>query len=172
MARNKDIVTRSVVCPNEHCGGTVYEKDYSRNDGGKLVPVWKCTNCLRETPLTSPHRRTNHQKAVEAWRRLQDAWKPVNESLLALVDAKTVKSGAYMVYSSSYNYHMDKLLLNEHPTNFDVRYHIEKAKDDFAKAQAFVAEEKEKSCPFKAGYSFQMPSLADLSLSHGAPRTS
>ena len=158
MARNKDIVTRSVVCSNEHCGGTVYEKTYSHDEAGKSFPAWECQNCLRITPRKRTYRMSNHQRAVGLWRSLKDEWKPTDEALKSLIDAKIIINGALLVYGSVFNYHLDKLLLEEHPSNFDVRYHSAEAREELAKAKVFVAEEKEKSCPFKAGYSFQMPS--------------
>lgn len=158
MARNKDIVTRSVVCSNEHCGGTVYEKTYSHDEAGKSFPAWECQNCLRITPRKRTYRMSNHQRAVGLWRSLKDEWKPTDEALKSLIDQDIVRNGAMLVYGSCFNNHLDFLLLEETPSNFDVRYHAGQAREQLAKARVFVAEEKEKACPFKAGYSFQMPS--------------
>ena len=158
MARNKDIVTRSVACPNEHCGSTVYEKDYARDEANNLVAMWKCCNCLRETPRKRVYRRNNHQRAMQLWRAIRDEWKPTDEALRSLIDQGIVKNGAMMVHDSTFSYHLGKLFTKEYPSNFDVRYHAEQARKELAKARAFVAEEKEKSCSSSASFLSQTPS--------------
>ena len=139
----KDIVTRTVLCPNEHCGSTVYESTYSRDDKGEWKPIWVCTNCLREYPRVTRHRLTNAQRAHERRRELELAWASTDAKLHALLEQGKIKSGAILVHGSTFDYHMDKLLVLSHPTNFDVSYHAEQARNNLLKAQAFVASIEE-----------------------------
>ena len=135
--------TRTVVCPNEHCGNTVYEADLDvdyTTDPITFRPIWRCMNCLRETPRTTRHRPTNRALALQAWRELKDAWKTTDDALDALVASGKVKSGAILVHGSVFNYHMTQLNGQDKPSTFDLRYGIHNAKLDLEKAKAFVAE--------------------------------
>jgi hypothetical protein len=78
------------------------------------------------------------------WRKLRDEWKPVDEKLMALAEAKVIKNGAILVYGSAYNYHMDRLLMEERMSNFNVRYCGEQARRQLAEAVKFIAEEESK----------------------------
>ena len=143
----RDFVTRKTICPNEHCGNTIYERTYARNEQGAFVPVWTCTNCLREYPRNMRNRRSNHMRAMDLWRKLRDEWKPVDEKLMALAEARVIKSGAILVYGSAYNYHMDRLLMESRMSNFNVRYCAEQARRQMTEAIKFIEEESKGHMP-------------------------
>lgn len=137
-------IKRSVECKgydwpdggHVDCGNIIYEPTWS--DDNK--PVWKCTNCRTETPRQSRHRRSNHELALEAWKSIKSDWAVTDEELDELVNLGLAKSGTLLVYCSTFNYHLDKLLLTEHPTNWDLKYHTAGAREDLAKAKAYVLE--------------------------------
>jgi hypothetical protein len=79
---------------------------------------------------------------MEAWRAIKEEWEPTEQALQALVDAGKIKSGALLVHGRTWNYHMEELLMTDEPSNFDVRYHIDGARQDLEKAKAFVAEQE------------------------------
>jgi hypothetical protein len=140
---------RKVECPgydreyggHVNCGNTLYEKTYGYR-GGVLVPVWKCTNCGTETPRHGRNRRTNRGKARDAYRAIKAEWADTDAALDALVKAGT-PSGCLLVYSSTFNHHMDKLLTLDTPSNFDVQYHPAEARKDLQRAKEFVAQKQE-----------------------------
>jgi hypothetical protein len=137
-----DFITRTVVCPNERCGNTVYERTFDYIDG-KFVAVWKCGNCMRVTKRTTHRRVTNRDRAMKAWSAIKAEWKPTDAALDAIVKAGA-PSGCLLVYSSTWNHHLTKLLETEKPSHFDVSYHSAQARLDLEKARAFVTE-KEKA---------------------------
>lgn len=136
---------RSVPCGNKPgdmalpCGSTLYEYtwDFSVSPA---KPVWQCTNCCKQTPRVQHHRRSNRSRAFAEWGNLNTAWKETDAALWALVEAKVVASGALLVHSSTWNYHMKQLVENNKPSNFDVKYHAAKAAEELEKAKQFVAE--------------------------------
>lgn len=131
----KDLARRSSLC---QCGGDIFERGLNNS----LAPVWRCENCGRETPRTRPHRKTNYHRAIEAAKAIREAWEPVDDALSRLVTAGKAQGGAFMVHGSSFNYHLNWLMDNPQPSNFEVRYHAERAKEDLAKAQAFTKEKE------------------------------
>lgn|SRR5271157_323126 len=143
-------VIRKVECPgydrewagggHVNCGNTIYEAEYGRNEKNEFVPIWRCTNCRHETPRLTRRRGTNHHRAVEAWGKIRDEWKTTDDALDVLVAAGKIKSGALMVYSSVFNYHMDQLLLTKKLDNFSLRYNIAEARKTLEKAKVFVKE--------------------------------
>lgn len=132
-----DTKRRSVICS---CGGDVYEPtvDVDKN----YAPIWRCANCFALTPRRRGHRRTNHLRAVQAYLDLRKAWEATDAGLDALITAGTVASGALLVYSSVWNWHLKQLTDKAKPTNFEVRYHTAEAKKDLAKAAAFIEEQR------------------------------
>ena len=68
---------------------------------------------------------------------LREQWKVTDEALDKLVESG-VPNGCLLVYSSAFNYHLSKLSGAPKLSNFDVRYHAAKAKEDLIKAQEFV----------------------------------
>lgn len=134
-----DNVNRSVKCANERCGNTIYEAAYSF-DTGKAVPVWRCTNCMRETPRHTRNRPTNKSKAWKLWAELRQEWAETNTALDAFVRAGKTPSGCLLVHTSTWNHHVNKLAELERPTAFDLAYHGSEARKDLVRAKAFVAE--------------------------------
>jgi hypothetical protein len=131
----RDNVRRSVVCA---CGSNWYEKTVA--DGGpEIVRVWRCGNCGAETPRRRLHRATNHHRAVLAAIRIRALWAPTDEALRKLVEAGTIKSGALLVHASCFDHHLARLVDIDRPTNFEVRYHAERAQYALEAAEAFVA---------------------------------
>ncbi len=153
---------RKVVCPgydrtdgggHVNCSNTLYEATYTREavptpgigisntQTSVSRPIWKCTNCRAETPRHSRKRRSNKSRAHDAWRTIRAEWQETNDALDAIVKAGA-PSGRLLVHSSTFNHHLDKLLLLEKPSNFDVQYHTAEARKDLERAKQFVAEKK------------------------------
>ena len=129
---------RSVVCPNPQCGGTFYHKTFDYTNGYlNAPPVWECSNCLALTPRAKRHNKTNFAKALDAYRRLKSLWEPVDAELNALI-ARGIPNGCLLVYASTFNSHMDKLLTREKLSRWELRYHIEQATADLEKAKEFI----------------------------------
>jgi hypothetical protein len=128
-------------CPNEHCGNTLYVADYARNAEDKLVPVWQCTNCMREYPRATRNRPTNERRAHLAWQEIRDAWEETDSQLHTLIDAGQ-PNGCLLVYGRTFNYHLDKLFGGTDGknkwTNWGVKYHTQAAREDLEKAKQFV----------------------------------
>ena len=132
------VIRRTVICPNPQCGNDLYTKEVD----DALQPVWRCTNCFHETPRRGGTRRTNHRRAIEAYLELRTQWKPLDERLEVLISNGKAMSGASLVHSSVFNYHLNKLSGTDKPTNWDIRYHVQMAKQDMAKALAFITEKE------------------------------
>lgn len=125
-------VRRSVACTNPHCGNTLYTRGYS----DALQPVWKCTNCFREYPRASRRVKTLRMRALEARIALTKEWAAVEDRLTKYVNSGGA-SGALLIHSYVFNYHMERLLTIEKPKRFDVAYHTRGAREDLQKAIAF-----------------------------------
>jgi hypothetical protein len=130
-------------CQNPHCGNMLFIPDcvFEYKDE-KLVlttRIWKCTNCTWVQPRVVRYRPTNESRAHMLWSRLRNEWQAVNVALDALV-AQGAPSGCILVHSSTYNYHMDKLLLGGKFSNQDIKYHTSEARKDLEKAKQFILE--------------------------------
>jgi hypothetical protein len=135
-------------CKNPHCGNTLFKPDFTyeggnedTGEGRKRADVWQCTNCSWTQPRQTRSRRTLRGMALDLYREIKAEWKETDAALDALVAAGT-PSGCVLVHSSTFDYHMDKLLMLEKPRRFDVRYHSNEARANLAKAKAFVAEKQ------------------------------
>lgn len=139
-----ETITRPTrVCETEGCGCTLYVVRYHRfEDGAELTPAWECCNCLRVTRRQTRNRPTLRQRARKNWQVIRDEWTATDEALRGLVDSGAVKSGALLVHGSAFNYHMDKLMMVEKPSRFEVGYHTAGARKDLALAKAFVAAQE------------------------------
>ncbi len=141
MASNKaaEPVERKQECSNPHCGCTLYYPEYESDK-----PVWKCANCPSVYPRRIVYRRKPLHLGTLRRRALLELWEPINTALDTAVKAGKCKSGALLVYSSTFNYHMDALMeigLNgKKLTYWDVRYHAAEARKDLEKAKQFVAD--------------------------------
>lgn len=129
-------------CKNPHCGNTLYTKDYERVDG-VMTRVWRCTNCNYFELRSNRNRRTNLMRAIDLRDQLKNAWQETDGALALMVDLGH-PSGCELVYSSTFNYHMDVLLglkleKGKKLSNFDVQYHAAQAKQDLERAKVFVS---------------------------------
>lgn len=104
--------------------------------------VWTCDNCGVKTPRITRSRPTNRRKAIDGYLALRAEWKTTDDALTALVNSGQAASGAHLVHSSTFDWHLQRLVDLDKPTNFEVRYHLAQAKANLIKAQAFVAEKK------------------------------
>lgn len=130
-------------CKNPACGNTLFTAEYSYDGGAESKQVWKCTNCTWTQPRTSRNKKNNRARAHEAWRLLREAWNQTNDVLDEIVKCGH-PSGCLLVHSSTFNYHMDKLLMTEKPSNFDIKYHATSAQSDLDRAKEFVKQNLEK----------------------------
>lgn len=135
-------------CKNPHCGNTLFRRDIcfesgneETGEGRKWAHVWRCTNCSWTQPRQTRSRRTLRAMALDTYCDLKAAWKETDEALDDLVEAGT-PSGCLLVHSSTFDYHMGKLLTLDKPRRFDVQYHSESARKNLEKAKGFVAEKK------------------------------
>jgi hypothetical protein len=129
-------------CKNPACGNTLFVADYAYDAANKFVPVWHCTNCGTNQPRQQRMRPTNARRAHQAYFAIVDAWKKTDTALTALVEAG-VPSGCLLVHGSMMNYHLRQLMEIKKPTNWDLRYHAAKAKEELARAKDFVASKQE-----------------------------
>ncbi len=129
---------RATLCT---CGGDIFEKGLDDS----LQPVWRCDNCSRETPRKRVIRKSNRSRAIESYLAIRADWKATDDRLTAVIDSGKAKTGALLVHSSCFNYHLKQLVDLEAPSNFQVRYHAEQARIELAAAQAFVAEREQAS---------------------------
>lgn len=143
MART-DNVMRKVVCPNPHCGNTIYEKTYSWDaDVKNPKPIWKCTNCGAETPRTGRARRSNRMRTLDAWKAITEEWRPITDALFQLYTERKINYGLYLLHNHMDNYHVKQLMNIEKPRNWDVAYHANGARADLEKAKLALKSAKE-----------------------------
>jgi hypothetical protein len=128
-------------CQNPHCGNTLFVADIDTRPNMKYNRVWRCTNCTWTQPRVVRYRPTNEQKAFRLWSKMMEEWNPTNQAIRDLVASGT-PNGCMMVHMSTFNHHMDKLLVMKQPSNFDVAYHLSEAKKDLEAAKAFVESKK------------------------------
>ena len=134
-----DIQRRSVICS---CGGDVFSRTWNFVTADS-EPIWRCENCGAESPRKKVSRRTNHHRAIDAYLAIREDWKAIDDALTALVNDGKAASGSLLVHSSVFNYHLKQLTDKETPSNWDVRYHAEQAREDLRKAVEFVKDKKE-----------------------------
>ena len=128
-------VIRTVICP---CGNDSFERTFDfSGDVTNASPIWRCGNCRAETPRAQRHARSLNQIAWDKWLEIRAAWKPVNEALHAKVEAGA-PSGCILIYSSTFNHHMEALSSDKKLTRFMLKYHIEGARKDLSEARKFV----------------------------------
>lgn len=138
-----DTTTRTVICPNEHCGGTIYEATYAFDANiENPTPIWRCCNCNRETPRLSRNRKSNGQKRWDVVDEIRKEWSTIDEALRKLVDAGA-PSGCLLVHTSTFNWHLEQLTAKSKPSNRDLQYHSAKAREDMEKARQFVQSKQE-----------------------------
>lgn len=143
---SKDTRCRPTVpCPNEHCGGTIYEMSYDWGRDGQAerqLPIWRCCNCGRETPRKSVSRRTLSLKRWDVVSAIRKEWSETDDALHRLVDAG-LPSGCLLVHGCVFNWHLDQLTAKAKPTRRDLAYHSSQAREDLAKAKEFVLRSRE-----------------------------
>lgn len=127
----------------EICTSDCYEAgsnaDYS-NDDITWTAIWTCNNCGNETPRITRNRATNKARALNAFDDIKRKWEGADEALRILEASGRIMGGALLVYCSSFNYHLDKLLMSKKLSNWDLKYHAERALEDLAKAQEYISE--------------------------------
>lgn len=132
-------------CNNPRCGNTLFtaEYDYSvivHESFDRPKPVWKCTNCSWMQPRTSRNRPTNKSIALDCWREIKAEWLDTDAAVDGIVKAGH-PSGALLVHTSTWNYHLDKLVMLKKPSRFDIKYHASGARRDLECAKLFVKEQ-------------------------------
>jgi len=134
-------VKRKVECSNPVCGNTIYEPTYkfADDDSGKMTPIWTCMNCHAETPRLTRHRPTNKSRAIDLWKTIREEWKETNEKIERLVAEQTLPSGALLAYSSTWNWHLDRLL-NDKLNSWEIKYHASNARKDLEKSKEKINE--------------------------------
>jgi|SRR5579864_104251 len=132
-------------CKNPACGNTLFVAEYDRIDN-KWQAVWQCTNCCWIQPRQQRNRLSNERRAFKLYLALRDAWKSTDEALDALIETGT-PSGCLLVHGSFMNYHMRQLSASKKKlSNWEVKYHAAKAKEELERAQEFVKAKQEASC--------------------------
>ena len=98
------------------------------------------------------NRRTLDQIANDKRSEISSLWEETNEALRELVEREVIKSGALLVYASTFNFHLDRLIglpLHDETredvkklTRWQVKYHTAEALKDLESAKQFVAEQE------------------------------
>src|SRR5216684_1349100 len=125
-----DTTTRTVICSNDHCGGTIYEATYAwTGDAHDPQAIWRCMNCRQETPRLSRKRKSNAQKRWDIVDAIRTEWSETDAALRTLVDAGT-PSGCLLVHTSTFNWHLEQLTAKSKITTRDLQYHASQARQD------------------------------------------
>lgn len=104
--------------------------------------MWHCINCGSNYNCQTRHRLTNRSRALAFWTAIRNDWKETDVQLDLLVKAGQ-PSGCQLVHSSVFNWHLEKLILNDNGmgkklTTWDIKYHASEARKDLERAKEFV----------------------------------
>lgn len=135
-------MTRTVYRRNNPCP-LCYCKDYLPTYDGQ-GKIWECVNCCWKTRRHTRHRKTNKEKALEAWKRIRDQWEPYDRKLSELHKAKQITGGGVYVHSWVFNSALKDLLEpGKHITNTQLAVRTEIAEEDLQSCVEFIAKNSE-----------------------------